>query len=73
MGMKFEVENEPSQALKVKVEQDCSDVDIVVTLPNGNEATIGFLNEDGLTLCELSPQEGLELNGDNYIKHQYDN
>ncbi len=71
--MEFIVEQEKSKALVVRVEADGDDVDLIVTLPNGTEYTIGYLNGEGLTLCELSPVDGLDQNSAGYIKHQYDN
>ncbi len=70
--MKF-VTKRGLEELEVKAEQDGDDVDIIVTLANGDEKIIAYLSNDGLTLCEIGEVVGIETNGDGYIKHQYDN
>jgi len=70
--MEFEVEQPRSKdALKVKVEQDGNDVDIVVTDKEGHEHTIAYLNSTGLTVASTDCPD-IERDGDDRIEVIFD-
>lgn len=69
--MEFEIKDK-SGRLAVSLNQDGNDVDIVVTDSKGNNITIAYLNNEGLTLCQLCVDSEIETNKDDYIVYQED-
>ncbi len=72
MSMKFVVENkDETKPLSVKLQMDGTDVDIVVTDKNGEEHTIAYLSEDGLTICSTDCEE-IERDSEDRIEYVLD-
>ena len=71
--MRFEIKNDKGASHKISLQNDCDDVDIVLTDEDGEDWTIAYLNDNGLTICSgLSGIEGLELEKSGHLKHRTD-
>jgi hypothetical protein len=74
--MRFRAKGIRDNSLEVSLVQSerDDDVDIVVTDKKGNSETVAYLNEYGLTICEIGSDSELDidLNGDGHITYQID-
>ncbi|KKL87325.1 hypothetical protein LCGC14_1935870 [marine sediment metagenome] len=59
--MKFKIADAYNEVLSVKLAEDGDDIDIVVTDKHGDNHTIAYLNEEGLTINNIQNCPGIDV------------